>query len=147
MAKEKNYKVVGNKVYAVIVKLNEKETKEVKKYMDLGFELVAEEPKAKTKAEKEAEAAQNPYSKVNVEKFLKEKGNEEYWKEYQTRYNEQAGTNRKRKNEAGVKEDLVDEPKFLKNGTPKKKGFANCIGWFKTNFVYDEAAKEYKKVK
>ena len=147
MAKEKNYRIVGNQIYAVIVKLTEKETKEVKKYLDLGFKLVAEEPKVKTKEEKEAEAAANPYSRVNVENFLKVKGNEEYWTEYQRRYNEQAGTNRRRKNEAGEMVDLPDEPKFLKDGEPKKKGFANCIGWFKDNFTYDLAAGTYTKTK
>lgn len=150
-----NYRVDGNKVYAVITKLTDKETKEVKKYIELGFQIVAEEPKKLTKEEKKEKAAankaekqkkskENPYSKENVEKFLKQKGNEELWKEYQERYNEQAGTNRFRKNEAGVKEKIEDEPKVLKSGKPKKKGYANCIGWFTDKFEWDEEAKEYK---
>ena len=80
-----NYRVDGNKVYAVITKLTDKETKEVKKYIELGFQIVAEEPKKLTKEEKKEKAAankaekqkkskENPYSKENVEKFLKQKG-------------------------------------------------------------------------
>lgn len=150
-----NYRVDGNKVYAVITKLTDKETKEVKKYIELGFQIVAEEPKKLTKEEKAEKAAankaakakaskENPYSKENVEKFLKQKGNEALWEEYKARYDEQAGTNRVRKNEAGVVEKIEDTPKFLKSGKPKKKGFANCIGWFTDKFEWDAEAKEYK---
>lgn len=141
-----NYRVDGNKVYAVITKLTDKETKEVKKYIELGFQIVAEEPKKISKEEKAAKAAankaakakaskENPYSKENVEKFLKQKGNEDLWEEYKKRYNEQAGTNRVGKE---------DEPKFLKSGEPKKKGFANCIGWFTDKFEWNAETKEYK---
>lgn len=151
-----NYRVDGKKIYAVITKLTDKETKEVKKYLDLGFELQLEEPKkltkeeraekaAANKAKREKEEKENPYSKKNVEAFLKQKGNEELLKEYNARYNEQAGTNRYRKNPTtGKVEKLDDEPKVLKNGSPKKKGFANCIGWFTDKFEWDEEAKEYK---
>lgn len=147
MAKEKNYKVIGNEIHAVILKLTEKETKEVKKYIDLGFKLVVKQPVAKTKEEKAAEQKANPYSKENVEAFLKGLKDQKYWETYYARYNEQAGTNRKQKNkDTGVVESIADEPKYLKDGNPKLKGYANCIGWFKENFVYDEEAKEYKPV-
>lgn len=148
MAKEKNYKVIGNEIHAVILKLTEKETKEVKKYMDLGFKLVVKEPVVKTKEEKAEEQKANPYSKENVEAFLKSLDDKSYWTTYEARYNEQAGTNRMQKNKkTGKVEKLADEPKYLKSGEPKKKGFANCIGWFKENFEYDAAAKKYVSVK
>ena len=156
MTKERNYSINNEEqaVYAVVVKLSAKEKKEIKNYLDLGYKLVPIEPKVRTKEEvkeakkaaEEAKAA-NPYSQQNVEKFLQNKGNEALWAEYQQRYNEQAGTNRHRKNKKGVVEPLPDEPKFLKDGTPKNKGFANCIGWFKAQFEYDEKAKDYKAVK
>ena len=155
MAKEKNYSINHEKkiVFAVVVKLTAKEKKEVKNYLDLGYELKAIEPKVRTKEEVKAakEAAEkakaaNPYSKQNVEAFLQRKGNEELWKEYEKRYNEQAGTNRHRKNKDGVVEALKDEPVFLKNDEPKKKGFANCIGWFKSLYEYDAKAKTYTPV-
>ncbi|MBP3708506.1 MAG: hypothetical protein J6J36_07955 [Clostridia bacterium] len=148
MAKEKNYKVIGNEIHAVILKLTEKETKEVKKYMDLGFKLVVKEPVVKTKEEKAEEQKANPYSKENVEAFLKSLDDKSYWTTYEARYNEQAGTNRMQKNKkTGKVEKIADEPKYLKSGEPKKKGFANCIGWFKENFEYDAAAKKYVSVK
>lgn len=156
-AKEKNYEVDNDKkiVSAVVVKLTEREKKEVKNYLDLGYNLQPKEPKVRTKEEIEAakkaakeEQAANPYSKQNVEAFLQKEGNEALWEEYQQRYNEQAGTNRHRKNKDGVVEALEDEPVFLKDKkTPKKKGFANCVGWFQEHFVYDAKAKEYKPVK
>lgn len=147
MAKEKNYKVIGNEIHAVILKLTEKETKEVKKYMDLGFKLVVKQPVVKTKEEKAAEQKANPYSKENVEAFLKGLEDKTYWETYKARYNEQAGTNRKQKDKkTGKVVALDDEPKYLKTGEPKKKGFANCIGWFKENFEYDTEAKKYVPV-
>ena len=156
MAKERNYSINNEEqaVYEVVVKLSAKEKKEIKNYLDLGYKLVPVEPKVRTKEEIEeakkaaAEAkAANPYSQQNIEKFLQNKGNEALWAEYQKRYNEQAGTNRHRKNKKGVVEPLTDEPKFLKSGERKKKGFANCVGWFQEHFVYDAKAKEYKAVK
>lgn len=138
MAKEKNYSISGNKIFAVIAKLNSKELKEVLNYKALGYELVSVEPKKETKEEKAAAQKANPYSKINVEAFLKKKGNEDLYKEYKERYNEQAGTNRKVK---GKK--IADEPKFLKSGEPKVKGFANCIGWFTEKFEYNKETKEY----
>ena len=145
MAKEKNYRIDGKKIYAAVAALSEKELKEVKNYIALGYELIAIEKKTKTKEEKEAEAAANTYSKKNIEAFLKQKGKEALWEEYSKRYNEQAGTNRKRTNpETGKIEVLPDEPKFLKSGKVKVKGFATCIGWFRVKFAWDEEAKEYK---
>lgn len=145
MAKEKNYRIDGKKIYAAVAALSEKELKEVKNYIALGYDMIPVEKKVKTKAEKEAEAAANPYSKVNVEAFLKQEGNEKLWKEYKARHDEQAGTNRFRKNpETKEIEQLPDEPKFLNSGKPKKKGFANCIGWFTEKFEYDPETKTYK---
>ena len=155
-AKEKNYEVDNDKkiVSAVVVKLTEREKKEVKNYLDLGYNLQPKEPKVRTKEEIEAakkaakeEQAANPYSKPNVEAFLQQEGNEALWEEYQQRYHEQAGTNRHRKNKNGEVKALEDKPVFLKSGEPKEKGFANCIGWFKEYFEYDAKAKEYKPVK
>ena len=136
------YEVKGNKVFATVAKLKQKEIKEIKNYIDLGFELVNVEAPKVTKEEKAAAIAANPYSKQNVEAFLKKKGNEELLKEYKARYNEQAGTNRTRK-ENGEIINIPDVPVFKKDGTPKAKGYANCIGWFRSMFTYDEAAKEY----
>lgn len=147
MAKEKNYWVSNNEVHAVVMKLTEKETKEVRKYIDLGFKLVQEQPKVKTKEEKEDEKKNNPYSKVNVEKFLQSLEDKKYWEEYQKRYHEQAGTNRTQKDKAtGEIKVIPDEPKVLKSGKPKEKGFANCIGWFKANFTYNKETGTYDKV-
>lgn len=138
----KNYSIDGKKVYATITKLTATELKTIKKYLDLGYELVEVEAKKITKEEKAAKAAENPFSKQNVEAFLQQAGNEALYTEYQARYNEQAGTNRKQTINGKVVA-LPDEPKKLKDGTPKKKGYANCIGWFRDKFDYDEAAGKY----
>ena len=143
MAKAKNYTIDGNKIYAVITKLTKAEMAIIKKYRALDYELVEVEAKKITKEEKAAAAAENGYSKVNVEKFLKQAGNEALWKEYQERYNEQAGTNRKQTVNGKVVA-IPDKPKYLKDKkTPKKKGYANCIGWFRDKFEYDKETKQY----
>lgn len=144
MARISHYRVDGKKIIAVIAKLTEKEKKEIKNYIDLGFELVPEQPEVKTKKEKEAERSSNPYSKENVEAFLKQSGNESLLEEYNKRYNEQAGTNRKRKNKNNQIEIIPDEPKFLKDGRIKVKGYANCIGWFTEKFTFDAETGTYK---
>lgn len=145
---KKNYEIIGKSIIADIPNLTEKELQSVKNYVALGYELKEGTPHKPTKAEraeqkkqseeKKAEAKeaqkQNPYSKQNVEAFLNQAGNEELLAEYTSRYNEQAGTNRK---------GQENEPKFLKDGTPKKKGFANCIGWFTDKFTWDETTKTY----
>lgn len=154
MAATKHYTVEGKKIFANILALNAKELKEVKKYLELGFELVETQPKKLTKDERKAAAAEkeaaeqkqrkeNPYSRINVEAFLKKPENKELYAEYQKRYNEQAGIGRKRKQKDGTIIELPDEPKYLKSGKPKVKGFANCIGWFTDMFFYDAEAKTY----
>lgn len=153
-AKAKKYTVNGKRVFANILALNERELKEVKRYLELGYELVEVEAEKLTKEQKherakankaarEKEAKENPYSRINVEAFLKKPENKKYWDEYQSRYNEQAGTNRKRKDKKGEIVELKDEPKYLKDGNPKVKGFANCIGWFTDNFTYNAETKTY----
>ena len=154
MAKS-NYTVdnTQKKIFAEVAKLNKKELAAVKNYIALGYAIVEPVKKDLTKAEREEKKAKdeaareaNPYSKINIEKFLKQEVNEALWEEYTKRYNEQAGTNRTIKNEKGERVKLDDDPKFLKDGTPKKKGFANCIGWFRKMFEYDDAAKKYVEV-
>lgn len=150
MAKKYTVDMKAQKVYAEIAKLSAKDLKEVKNYIALNFELVNVEPpkltkeeKAKraeeNKARKEKEKIENPYSKINVEKFLQKEENKKLWEEYDARYNEQAGTNRKGKEK--------DEPKYLNDGSIKVKGYANCIGWFTERFTWNEDKKEYEPVK
>ena len=138
MAKQPNFTIDNKRqeVRAVVAALNERELKEIKNYLALGYKLVPVEPVKMTKAEKEAAAAANPYGKKMVEEFLEQPENAEYLAEYNRRYYEQAGTNRKGKD---------DEPVWKKDGTPKLKGFANCIGWFTDIFEYDKENKAYKK--
>lgn len=144
------YTVEGKKIFATVSKLSTKDLKAIKNYVALGFELVDVKPPKLTqeekaarakenKAAKEKAAKENPYSKQNVEAFLKLPENAELLKVYKARYDEQAGTNRKGK-------DKIDEPKYLKDGKPKKKGYANCIGWFCDMFKYDEITKKYTRI-
>lgn len=142
MPKAKNYTIDGKTIYATITKLTKAEMNVIKKYLELNYELVEVEAKKITKEEKAAAAVANPYSKQNVEAFLQQAGNEALWKEYQERYNEQAGTNRKQTKDGKVVA-IPDAPKTLKDGTPKKKGYANCIGWFRDMFEYDKDTDKY----
>lgn len=143
MPKAKNYTIDGRTIYATITKLTKSEMNIIKKYLELKYELVEVEAKKITKEEKAAAAVANPYSKKNVEAFLQQAGNEALWEEYQKRYNEQAGTNRKQTVDGKVVA-IPDEPKTLKDKkTPKKKGYANCIGWFRNMFEYDKKTEKY----
>ena len=120
------------------------EKREIKALRELGYDIQFVEAEKLTKEEKAAKQEANAYSKKNVEAFLKQAGNEKLWEEYQARYNEQAGTNRKEKQADGSYKKIADEPKFLKDGKPKKKGYANCIGWFREKFTYNEDTKQYE---
>lgn len=136
-----NYEIQGSTIIANIAKLSAKELKEIKNYRELGYELIAKQKEKLTKEKKEENRRKNPYAKQNVEKFLNRPENKELLKEYQNRYNEQAGTNRhKRDEKTGEMISIPDEPKYLKNREPKKKGYAWCIVWFKEKFEceYDE---------
>lgn len=135
-----SYRIDGKKIYATVAKLKATELKEIKNYVALGYEIIDVKPQPLTKEEKAAKQDANHYSQKNVLAFLQQKGNEELLKEYNKRYNEQAGTNRTKD---GVK--IPDEPKFLKNGQPKKKGYANCIGWFRSLYTWNEDSKAYIK--
>lgn len=157
MAKKYTVDMKAQKVYAEIAKLNAKDLKEVKNYIALNFELVNVEPPKLTKEErakraeenkarKEKEKIENPYSKANVEKFLNKEENKKLLEEYNARYYEQAGTNRKVKKADGSYEELPNEPKFLNNGKPKVKGYANCIGWFTKKFKWNEETKKYEAI-
>ena len=155
MAAAKKYTVDNKerKIFATIAKLSPADLKEIKNYIALGYEIVDVEPPKLTKEEKAERAAankaakakaeeENPFSQKNIEAFLQKDENKALYAEYQTRYNEQAGTNRSRKINGKV-ERIPDEPKYLKSGKPKKKGFANCIGWFTDKFEYDKEKQAY----
>lgn len=157
MAATKKYTVdnKGRRILATIAKLSPADLKEIKNYIALGFEIVDVEPPKLSKEEKAERAAankaarekarkENPYSQLNVEKFLKQEGNEALFAEYEKLFNEQAGTNNTRKQNDGTIKRIPDDPKWLKSGEPKKKGYAVCIRWFTERFEYDEKTKEYK---
>ena len=76
------YTVEGKKIFATVAKLSTKDLKSIKNYVALGYELVDVKPPKLTqeekaaraeenKAAKEKAAKENPYSKRNVEAFLK----------------------------------------------------------------------------
>ena len=127
-------------VNAVVELLNDKEMKLVKKYVALGFKLVpvakakpqkrTAEEKAEEEAEKARKQAENPFSEVNVKKFLEENGTAAQKKEYYRIYNEQAKD--KNGNPVFYKTDSK-EGKFKKD-EPKKKGHIATISWFKKEF-------------
>ena len=159
MAAAKKYTVDNKerKIFATIAKLSPADLKEIKNYIALGYEIVDVEPPKLTKEEKAERAAankaaaakakeENPFSQQNIEKFLKKDENKALYAEYQARYNEQAGTNRSRKVNGKV-ERIADEPKYLKSGKPKKKGFANCIGWFTDMYDFNEETNTYEAKK
>ena len=135
MATKKHYVVDDtNKIIrAVIVDLTEKEKKEIKNYLDLGYTLVAVE-KPKKERPTEEEQAKNPFSEKNIQAFLKEKATKEQQDEYWKLYKEQAN-DKKTGLPAVYKTDSKPNSKNkFKKGEPKPKGHIATLQWFKTTF-------------
>lgn len=140
MAVKKHYTVdnTSKLVKAIIADLTEKEKKEVKNYMDLGYTLIPEE-RPKKKQLTEEEKAKNPFSEKNIQAFLKENGTKAQIDNYWKIYNEQAIDHK-----TGmplVYKTNSKNGKF-KKGEPRTKGHIATIVWFKKEFPkYEEEFK------
>ena len=124
-----NYEIKGNQIIAKMDKLTQNEIKEIKNYVSLfGYSLVNYVAPKLTKAEKEEnkkrlaeEQKNNPRSKQNIEKYLKNNGTEEQKKKFKDIQNE-------------IATDEQGNPKTYKNGKPIKKGFMGAYRYFKEQF-------------
>lgn len=124
-----NYEIKGNQIIAKMDRLTQKEIKEIKNYVSLfGYTIVNYEAPKLTKAEKEEnkkllaeKQKNNPHSKQNLEKYLKENGTEEQKKRFKDIQNE-------------IATDEQGNPKTYKNGNPIKKGFIGAYRYFKEEF-------------
>ena len=154
MAKKTQHYTVDNKnkiVRAYIARLTEKEKKEIKNYLDLGYTLIAEEEPVKrtlTKEEREEEQKQkekeqkeNPFSEINIQKFLKEKATQEQQKNYWELYNEQAKDKKTNLPAVYKTDSKKNSKKQFKAGDPKPKGHIATLQWFKTEFPNYPAEK------
>lgn len=126
-------------IRAIVARLTDKELKEIKNYVTLGFQLVPVEEEKKKRATEE-EKANNPFSEMNVRKFLEEKGTKAQQKKYNELYNEQATDKKtglpavyKNDSPANKKQGLEKGAKF-KKGDKKPKGHIATLAWFKTEF-------------
>ena len=146
MAQKKHYTIDNDNklVKAIVIDLTEKEKKEVKNYIDLGYNLVPQErPKRiildkeereKRNKQKEEEKKKNKFSEMNVQAFLKQKATQEQQKEYWKLYNEQA-KDKKTGLPAVYKTDSKENSTTqFKKGDPKPKGHIATLQWFKTTF-------------
>lgn len=131
MAK-KHYEInnATKQVLAVVEKLTDAETKAVKKYLDLGYVLVAQEQPKKKKATEEEQKA-NPKSEINIQKYLKANATAEQQKKYWDLYNRQA-KDKETKQPVFYKTDSKNG-KF-KKGDPKPVGHIGTLRWFKETF-------------
>lgn len=129
----KHYEVdnINHIVKAVVVKLSEKELKEIKNYVALGYTLVNIEPPKKKKVTEE-DKKNNPFSEQNVKKYLEEHGTEKQKADYYKIYNTQA-KDKKTNMPAVYKTNSKDQQKF-KAGDPKPKGHIATLQWFKNEF-------------
>ena len=120
-------------VKAIIVDLTEREKKEIKNYIDLGYILSAEEKPKKIKPTAE-EQAKNPFSEKNIQAFLKENGTKAQQEKYWEIYNEQA-IDKKTGLPAVYKTDSKPtSTKKFKKGDAKPKGHIATLQWFKNTF-------------
>lgn len=109
----RNY-VIDNKaqvIYANVASLTEKQLKAIKNYIALGYQL---KEKVKTTDEK--------MKKENVVAFLNANGTKEQIDKFNTIMNEP------------VIDKDTKQPKMLKDGTPKKKGYVAALQYFKKQF-------------
>ena len=124
-----NYEIKGNQIIAKMDRLTQKEIKEIRNFVSLfGYKVVTYEAPKLTKAEKEEnkkrlseEQKNNPRSKQNIEKYLKDNGTEEQKKKFKDIQNE-------------IATDEQGNPKTYKNGKPIKKGFMGAYRYFKEQF-------------
>lgn len=119
--KKQHYRIEEpKKIYANIVKLSEEEIEEIKKYQLFGYEVIAEQEKAK-----------EPAKRLDDEYILDYLRNDKVGKE----------TYISKKNEPVLNEDGTEKTK--KDGTVKTKGFSNGCKWFAT--TYPENVEEVEK--
>lgn len=107
--------------------LNDKDLKIIKNYVAIGYTLNPIEPEKKVvKIATDEERAKNPYSAVNIQKYLEEEGTDkqkaDYWKLY----------NAPLKNNACYQKDSKDGKH--KAGEPRFKGHVGTLKWFKESF-------------
>ena len=130
MAAKKHFEVDNSakKVYAIVASLTEKETKEVKTLLDLGFQLVIQEKEAKKKLSKEEKEAL-PFGEKKIQAFLKDKP--EMYKIYMEKYNAPAIDSKT----GDVKRYKTDSKTGkYKKGDVMKRGHIATLHWFKEQF-------------
>lgn len=139
MALKKHYEIDNNRrlVKAIIVSLTEREKKEIKNYIDLGYNLVPLEKEKKpklTEEEKQKQKKENPFSEQNIQAFLKKNASEEQQKEYWKLYNTQ-GKDSKTGLPLVYKTDSKENSRVkFKKGDPRPKGHIATLQWFKKTF-------------
>lgn len=142
MASKKHYIVNQNNytVEAVLEELTAKDKKDIKDLRELGFKFILKEktPEPKLTPEQELEKRKNnPFSEMNVKKYIEANASKEQKAEYQKLYNEQA-----KDSKTGMplfyKKDTPDGKH--KAGEPRVKGHIATLGWFKKEFPnYEES--------
>lgn len=140
MAHKKHYTIDNeNKIVrAIIVDLTEKEKKEIRNYLDLGYTLSEVEKPKKQKATEE-EKEKNPFSEKNIQAFLKDNATKQQQEAYWELYNEQAKDKATGKPAVYKTDSKKGSAKVFKKGDPKPKGHIATLQWFKQTF------KDYPK--
>jgi len=129
--------------------LSENDIKVLKNYVAFGYTINAvEQKKKKVEIASDEEKALNPYSAMNIQRYLKEEaginnvvGSEDegkpyidiYWKLYK----------KPLKNGALYKKDSSDG--MFKAGEPRVKGHVGTLQWFKNTFADYEDSEWVKK--
>lgn len=114
--------------------LSDNDLRVLKNYVAIGYTInPIESKKQKVQIATEEEKALNPFSAMNIQKYLEEEGTkeqqDEYWKLFNARL----------KNNACYKKDTKDGKH--KAGEPRVKGHINTLKWFKENLgkKYEES--------
>ena len=129
-------------IIANMEKLNDADIKAIKNYMAFGYTMVPEvKEKKEVKIPTEAERLANPYSTINVQKYLAEEGTKDQQEKYWELFNEVI----KDENGETVRYKKTTSDKKHKAGEPRVKGHVRTLKWFKEEFPNYEDSEWVKK--
>lgn len=130
------YEVDSKNKLVVITNINKisaEEKKSALNYKDFGYEVIIKDitPVKKTKEEREQEKLENPYSEINIRKYLEEKGTKEQQADYEKLFNEVMKD--KKTNEVVRYKNKSKDGKH-KVGDIRVIGHVNTLAWFEKTF-------------
>ncbi|MBQ9792122.1 MAG: hypothetical protein IJW32_00070 [Clostridia bacterium] len=149
MANKKSYEIKSSlkKIIVDVERMTDEDKKIIMNYKDFGYTI---EPKIKEKKKVHIpsleEKQKNPYSEINIRKFLEDKGTEEQREQYNKLYNDLM-KDKITQDVVKYKKDVKDDNGNIihKAGEKRVKGHVHTLKWFKETFPDYETCDWVKK--